>query len=100
MSASGTCRIANGAQWAVVLEDLTTDGCRIADPQCGLTKGQRVQITVEQGAAQRAEVCWWRKGEAGLAFAQPLSEQLLKSLRENPESASGTARTVSPARYC
>lgn len=100
VSAQGACRLASGAQWSVVLEDLTTDGCRIADPNRTLAQGQRVQIVVVRGAPHRAEVCWWRKGEAGLEFAQPLPDDLLGSLRDNAPEPLAARHTSSTARYC
>ena len=100
ISAEGACRIASGAEWRTVLEDLTSDGCRIADPQGGLSKGQRVQIVISRGSPHRAEVCWWRKGEAGLAFANPLPELLLNSLRDDVVETSQSQPKTSPARYC
>ena len=100
VSAEGTCRIAGGAVWHTVLENLTSDGCRIADPQGGLAKGQRIHVTIGRGAPHRAEVCWWRKGEAGLAFVNPLPELLLTTLRESSAEQARKTGASSPARYC
>lgn len=100
VSAEGACSIANGARWRTVLEDLTSYGCRIADPQGGLTKGQRIEVVIGGGPPHRAEVCWSRKGAAGLAFAQPLSELLLNTLRENSASRTRQTGCTAQARYC
>ena len=83
-----------------MFDDLTSDGCRIADPQGGLSKGQRIQVVIGRGASHRAEVCWSRKGEAGLAFVNPLPELLLTRLREDSAEQTKQAGVGSPARYC
>ena len=100
VSAAGTCCHQGGVPWAVHLEDLTVDGCRIADPIKRLAKGQRVEIRIAGSGVFRADVCWHRNGEAGSAFVRELPQALLKGLRGQASTSGTQTSQASGARYC
>ncbi|RGP42132.1 hypothetical protein BPTFM16_02443 [Altererythrobacter insulae] len=100
VSAAGTCSHKGGVPWVVRLDDLTVGGCRIVDPIGRLAKGQQVEIRIDGSGVFRADVCWHRNGEAGLAFVRELPHAMLKRLRDRASTFGGHMSQSIGARYC
>lgn len=81
MAAHGSCRNARGLQWEAELTDIAEGGCRIADPARRLTTGEQLRLMIAGTGPHHARVCWQRGGAAGLAFARPLTGDLLAALQ-------------------
>ncbi|AKM10210.1 PilZ domain-containing protein [Croceicoccus naphthovorans] len=77
VSARGSFRRGVGLAQTVTFADLTREGCRLIDIPRSLSRGERISLRIGNVGPIVAQVCWLRLGrEAGLAFEQPLSEQV------------------------
>lgn len=72
-----------GSPVDVQLSDLSVGGCRFATGAQSLTLGSPVQIYVGGAGPFRANVKWVEKGEAGVTFAAPLSDEQFANFRNS-----------------
>lgn len=93
----------------VKVNDLSPRGCRfaVAAPQPGI--GSRVQLYLEGSGPHFALVKWVRKGEVGVTFIAPLSDELFSKFQNTHVPALDVERTAeafalspkgAPTRFC
>ena len=63
-----------------ILRSVSTTGARI-ECDTALAPGTRLHLTI-QGKRWAARAVWWEEGEAGVAFARPLSQAELGAIRD------------------
>jgi len=81
VSLEARCRVGEGDETAVAVLDLDARGCRVRGITAAVTKGAAVQLWLGTVGPVDARLRWVKLGSAGLAFAEPLSDDALAEAR-------------------
>ena len=76
----GTVLSARGQEWRVHVDDLSTGGCRLDDPDGGLRLGELVKLSVGGVGPCVAEIAWRQSTRVGVEFVRPLSERVINAM--------------------
>ena len=75
-----TCRIGARDEEEVLVTDLGTHGCRMHTGAVGVTKTEKLVLTLAGCAPIRGSLKWSKGGALGVRFTRPLGEKLLETL--------------------
>lgn len=81
VSLEGRCRVGEGAETGVAVLDIDARGCRVRGITAAVTKGAAVQLWLGTVGPVEARLRWVKLGSAGLAFTEPLSDDVLAEAR-------------------
>ena len=79
-----TCQVGERPAEAVLVTDLSADGCRLRGDSIGVTKSEPVKLWLGETGPIGAKLKWVKKGSLGLAFDNELDDNLLESLLAAP----------------
>ncbi len=93
----------------VTMSDISVGGCRfpVGDQQFAI--GTPLQIFIAGSGPHRAAIRWVEKGEAGVTFVSPLSEELVEGFQDNhvpdaptvaPQGDFEPMTDAKPRRFC
>lgn len=80
----GRCQVGERAAEEVLVTDLSARGCRLRGNSIGVTKAEPVQLWLGDIGPIAARLKWVKKGSIGLAFEEPLDEEVLRPLLDAP----------------
>ncbi len=79
----GRCYTGQGTPQDVILKDLSVGGCRFETQSVKLGLGSRLQIYIAGTGPHHASVTWVEKGEVGITFRTPLSEEKFEGFQSS-----------------
>lgn len=83
VSLEATCRVGDGESFAVAVLDLDAHGCRVRGFGAAATKFDAIALRFGELDPVHAGLRWVKRGSAGLAFANPLSEAELEVIHRS-----------------
>ena len=87
VSLEGTCSVGDAEAERIAVLDLDTGGCRVKGITAAVTKSDRLQVWLGAVGPIEGRLRWVKRGSAGIAFAEPLSDSDLEAAK----------RTAAPA---
>lgn len=90
---AATCKIGERDEEEVLVTDLGKHGCRLHTGVVGVTKSEKLVLTLGDSKPIRGSLKWTKGGALGVRFTRPLGEELLKTL-----CTEQSARNVVPIR--
>lgn len=90
-SLEGRCQVGEGEAATIAVLDLDTLGCRVRGITAAVTKLEPLQVWLGDVGPLAARLRWVKRGNAGVAFETPLSEDDLAR-------AAATAAPAVPAQ--
>lgn len=81
VSLEGRCSVGEGAAEAIALLDLDARGCRVKGIAAAVTKADRLALWLGTVGPLEGRLRWAKRGSAGIAFVDPLSEDQIAAIK-------------------